>query len=540
MGKQGPCCHCGITSTPLWRNGPDDKPVLCNACGSRWRTKGTLENYVPVHARGMLGPVDPKVPKSKMISVKNSVPKVQKIKQENAIQKTENVMPPHKYCDEKFQKNLEDTSNRSSSGSAMSCSESCALVAPPNANDSTASAQSNVWDPLVPSRKRTCIPHTMASPVEKLRKDLFTIYHQQGSSSISAASDGDLLYETETSTGSIEIGYGSVLIRPNPKVVKEESESSSFLTDNKPYNVNESYSRSASYSVPTGCEGTSLSSIDIGKHKKHITEVVQRQVKRDKSLCEMLDIMQDGDSPLSSINLNDVINFETFTKFLSNEEQLMKLLPPVDTDKIPISLKSMFCSTQFQENVHSFQQLLLTGVIDLSSDADPEECGSLKKKSVLSDLNKARWLEQYKQLEDLKWKQNTERNQSSILKNSSSKPVKRSHAGENQSYPGLTGSMRSLKRKCRPSGLNTSSKTPMNSSDAASRLTQTSDTFIDDEEACFSLSDIFASTLDRNSELSSFPHTDQGFLLNIPSNQKSVQDTSFEGEGSNSPKQKHR
>ncbi|CAM8877726.1 unnamed protein product [Rhodiola kirilowii] len=22
MGKQGPCCHCGVTSTPLWRNGP--------------------------------------------------------------------------------------------------------------------------------------------------------------------------------------------------------------------------------------------------------------------------------------------------------------------------------------------------------------------------------------------------------------------------------------------------------------------------------------------------------------------------------------
>lgn len=33
--------------TPLWRNGPQEKPVLCNACGSRWRIRGSLENYIP-------------------------------------------------------------------------------------------------------------------------------------------------------------------------------------------------------------------------------------------------------------------------------------------------------------------------------------------------------------------------------------------------------------------------------------------------------------------------------------------------------------
>ncbi|KAL4556082.1 hypothetical protein LXL04_038722 [Taraxacum kok-saghyz] len=50
MGKEGPCCHCGIEHTPLWRNGPPEKPVLCNACGSRWRTRGTLADYIPKHA----------------------------------------------------------------------------------------------------------------------------------------------------------------------------------------------------------------------------------------------------------------------------------------------------------------------------------------------------------------------------------------------------------------------------------------------------------------------------------------------------------
>lgn len=40
-----------ITGSPLWRNGPSSKPVLCNACGSRWRTKGTLANYIPLHSK---------------------------------------------------------------------------------------------------------------------------------------------------------------------------------------------------------------------------------------------------------------------------------------------------------------------------------------------------------------------------------------------------------------------------------------------------------------------------------------------------------
>ncbi|XP_031383453.1 GATA transcription factor 27-like [Punica granatum] len=52
MRKQGPCCHCGAKETPLWRNGPLEKPVLCNACGSRWRIRGTLENYVPKRGHG--------------------------------------------------------------------------------------------------------------------------------------------------------------------------------------------------------------------------------------------------------------------------------------------------------------------------------------------------------------------------------------------------------------------------------------------------------------------------------------------------------
>lgn len=40
------------TGTPAWRNGPPEKPVLCNACGTRYRKKGTLEHYAPKGAQG--------------------------------------------------------------------------------------------------------------------------------------------------------------------------------------------------------------------------------------------------------------------------------------------------------------------------------------------------------------------------------------------------------------------------------------------------------------------------------------------------------
>lgn len=48
----GPCGHCGRTSTPCWRKGPPEKAVLCNACGSRWLVKRSLDGYFPAAAGG--------------------------------------------------------------------------------------------------------------------------------------------------------------------------------------------------------------------------------------------------------------------------------------------------------------------------------------------------------------------------------------------------------------------------------------------------------------------------------------------------------
>ena len=106
------------TGTPLWRNGPPDKPVLCNACGSRWRTKGSLANYTPMHRKDDIDDDEPRVSKLKPPTSKF---KSQKKKASHVIM--ENVL----FSGQNFRKMGDaDTSNRSSLGSAISYSESCA------------------------------------------------------------------------------------------------------------------------------------------------------------------------------------------------------------------------------------------------------------------------------------------------------------------------------------------------------------------------------------------------------------------------------
>jgi len=33
------------SATPAWRQGPEEKPVLCNACGLRYQNWGNLEDH---------------------------------------------------------------------------------------------------------------------------------------------------------------------------------------------------------------------------------------------------------------------------------------------------------------------------------------------------------------------------------------------------------------------------------------------------------------------------------------------------------------
>ncbi|XP_059441548.1 GATA transcription factor 26 isoform X2 [Corylus avellana] len=509
MGKQGPCYHCGVTSTPLWRNGPPEKPVLCNACGSRWRTKGTLANYTPLHARAEPDDYeDHRVSRVKSISInKNKEVKLLKRKQPS-----ENTLVGGGAADYNpgFRKVIdEDTSNRSSSGSAISNSESCAQFGGADASDLTGPAQSMVWDTTVPSRKRTCVSRSKPSPVEKLTKDLYTILHEQQSSYFSGSSEEDLLFESETPMVSVEIGHGSVLIRHPSSIARdEESEASSLSVENKQFPSNEAYSHWAIPSVHSGSKGVCFPSPGVEKMKSHAGQGLQpEQLKRDKFQNENQQILSSHKSPLCYIDLNDVLNFEGFMRHLTNEEQqqLLKYLSPVDPVKVPDSLKSMFDSPQFKENLIYFQQLLAEGVFDISfSGAKSEDCKTLKR-LALSNSSKCKWVESYHLLKKC---QNGAGGSGALGPNATAASnltnVKRSRDSQSQNLPEVKTMMKCPKR-------------------VIMKASYENKELIDNDGSCFSPRSLFALPPDGSSlMLDSLrfveENSDQDLLLDVPSN----------------------
>lgn len=61
VGSVPPCNHCGDMESPQWRKGPSDKPHLCNACGTRYLRKGSLNHSAnrrsgPAHLKGRTAP----------------------------------------------------------------------------------------------------------------------------------------------------------------------------------------------------------------------------------------------------------------------------------------------------------------------------------------------------------------------------------------------------------------------------------------------------------------------------------------------------
>ncbi|GLT76345.1 hypothetical protein SLA2020_480140 [Shorea laevis] len=475
MGKQGPCYHCGVTSTPLWRNGPPEKPVLCNACGSRWRTKGTLANYTPLHAR--IEPddyEDHRTPRVKSISLNKN----KEVKMPKRKPNYDNVVVPPEY-NHGFRKAVdEDTSNRSSSGSAISNSESCAQFGGADASDLTGPVQSNVWESMVPSRKRTCVSRPKQSPVEKLTKDLYTILHEQQSSYFSGSSEEDLLFESETPMVSVEIGHGSVLIRHPSSIARdEESEASSLSVENKQYLLSEAYSHSSGLLVHNDSKDLKVSVRGTEKAKNPSQGMQQEQLKRDKAQHEKIQILGSHNLTLCNIDLNDILNFEEFVERFTNEEQqqLLKFLSPPDTGKLPDSLKSMFDSLQFKENLTYFQKLLEEGVFDLSfaRTSESNSGGSVVSRGL------------------------------SVAGSNNVANIKRARENKSQSFP----EAKTLKSPKRP----------------VMKATYENKELLDNDGSCFSPRSLFAlppdgSTLMLDSFHFADESSDQDLLLDVPSN----------------------
>ncbi|XP_077213283.1 GATA transcription factor 26-like isoform X1 [Tasmannia lanceolata] len=339
MGKEGPCCHCGITYTPLWRNGPPGKPVLCNACGSRWRTKGSLTNYTPLHSRGF-PPIDsedfktsqeykpssktkPRIqscgfPTIDSEDFKNSQEhkpssKTKPISSTIITQKDDKIEPGETVPEyDPFTTSFEeDTSNRSSSESASSFSESSVQLESMDGNDLSGSAPSYSWDVHIPSRKRTRNKRCSPSPVEKLRRDLYDILQEQESSNLSGPSEDVLLFERDDPMVSVEIGLGSVLIKHPNSSTEEESEASSFSCLSDPYmGLSLVHGRSQSNGISTNLGGKSGIIQDIGEMeglKEHPAKRRALTIKSsEKTPLSNFDVRRRSCSPQRSIDLTPI------------------------------------------------------------------------------------------------------------------------------------------------------------------------------------------------------------------------------------------
>lgn len=400
MGKQGPCCHCGIATTPLWRNGPAEKPVLCNACGSRWRTKGTLVNYMPMHSGGL--------------GLKSSSTKkgTQKINEHHSLKRKE---PSDglldSYCSYQRADHIksipheEDACTRSSTGSGMSFSESCAqrMV--------TTGRASECWPPWgchVPSKRRS-IMHRHRPSANRLSYS----FPRPDHCVIKSPSEEDVLVDYKPSSMLVEIGLGGVLIRPPASgIPAQESQASSLMCENKEMKQSVTLESDVTKVGILGVPLSEGSSKHRGKDKVRQFARSSRAVGNgsakgwipNKSLLENFpynkrDVLQSCHSPLVFVELKDIINADTFMGLLTEQEQhqLMKHLSPADSK--PDSLKSMFSSAQFESALRGYQDLLSAGMFDSQeSGVSPRVLQHYQQLLTISDFTTSGWTERCSQM----------------------------------------------------------------------------------------------------------------------------------------------
>ncbi|WMV12490.1 hypothetical protein MTR67_005875 [Solanum verrucosum] len=192
MGRQGPCLHCGIKQTRHWRPGPPEKPVLCNACGSRWR-RGTLHNYIPRHTNRETQSYQ--LPSEKTTHLLASDD--QKLEVGVVVSGPEGSST----C------LGEELNNIPSLVSAGSSSVICMQMEETNDKDPFWNRNS------VPKRKRSKLTQRILSPVERLQRQLYNILQEPEFENIrNGGEDVTLIYARNKYIPPNEIGLGAMLL----------------------------------------------------------------------------------------------------------------------------------------------------------------------------------------------------------------------------------------------------------------------------------------------------------------------------------------
>ncbi|KAL5984021.1 hypothetical protein ACLOJK_018123 [Asimina triloba] len=274
------------TGTPLWRNGPPGKPVLCNACGSRWRTKGTLANYAPLHSRFFL-PIATNDPRGYRESNSLHNKKTNDLYIVNHAEYATQVgetAPEHSQYDGDFDDGF---SNCSSPGSGTSFSESCIQYGSLDGNDISGQVQSHFWCSHIPSRKRTSKKHKSPSPIENLRRDLSDILQQQQSSYPSGSIE-DLIFleQDKDPTLSMETVLGGFPIKKPHQSAEEESVASSFVAESKISCFNDASMGSSSLDMHSRNDEISSSS----KYTFKLTRDTNKSKKMKETMTKHYDL----------------------------------------------------------------------------------------------------------------------------------------------------------------------------------------------------------------------------------------------------------
>ncbi|XP_015083755.2 GATA transcription factor 26-like [Solanum pennellii] len=220
-----------VSETIIWRNGPPEKPVLCNACGSRWRVRRTLDGYIPRHGNieieSYQRPSDMKPARhGKKLEVGIEV----------------SGQDGSSACLE------EEMNNMSTLGSAWSSSDNCMQM-----EETNEAYKDPLWNPdNVPRRKRSKRRKHILSLVERLHRQLHNILQEPDFENVSTDDENILIYARNKYIPPNEIGLGAMLLVSPPAATEHLTSLSPMTEDND---------ASCSVNVPVGNSNSNLRSI---------------------------------------------------------------------------------------------------------------------------------------------------------------------------------------------------------------------------------------------------------------------------------------
>ncbi|XP_055819220.1 GATA transcription factor 26-like [Solanum dulcamara] len=226
--------------TILWRNGPPEKPVLCNACGSRWRVRRTLDGYIPRHANR-------EIQSYQLHSEMKPACDDQKLEVGVDVSGQDGSSA----CLE------EEMNNISSLGSAGSSSGNCMQME----EISGEADKDPLWNPdSVPRRKRSKLRQHILSPVERLQRQLYNNLQEPDFENISADDENILIYARNKYIPPNEIGLGAKLL-VSPTTTAEHSSLSPMAEDNASCSANVPVEKFQSLDVDLSDQTTAASSV---------------------------------------------------------------------------------------------------------------------------------------------------------------------------------------------------------------------------------------------------------------------------------------